>query len=65
MKYECDMADSFHEGKKEGIAEGKAKGESKERSRIVKAMYLDGLPAEKISQYASIPIEQVQSILRT
>jgi len=61
MKYECDMADSFHEGKKEGFIEG----EDNATSRIVKAMYSDGLSAEKISQYASIPIEKVQKILQS
>ena len=65
MKYECDMADSYYKGKKEGEVRGEARGETKATSRIVKSMYSDGLSAEKISQYASIPVEQVHSILRT
>ena len=61
MKYECDMADSFNEGESCGIL----KGEANATSRIVKAMYSDGLSAEKISQYASLPIEKVQEILQS
>ena len=68
MKYELNLIEREEKGEARGIkigrAEGEARGEANATSRIVKTMYSDGLSTEKISQYASIPIEKVQSILQ-
>lgn len=79
MKYELNLVEEFKKGETKGFSDGVAEGEtrgisigrvegetrgkSNERSRIVKAMYSDGLSVEKISKYASIPVEQIHSIL--
>ncbi len=38
--------------------------EANATNRMVRTMHSDGVPMEKISQYASIPVEQVESILK-
>ena len=50
---------------KDKYDEGEAMGETNERNRMVKAMYEDGIPEDKISQYAAIPVEEVKAILKT
>ena len=76
MKYELNLIESKNKGFEEGevhgikigeargISIGETRGEANATSRIVKTMYSDGLSTEKISQYASIPVEKVQSILQ-
>ena len=53
MKLEFLLKDKYNEG------------EANERNRMVKAMYADGVPEDKISQYAAIPVEEVKAILKT
>ena len=73
MKLEFLLKDKYDEGRTageaEGISIGEAKGisigEANERNRMVKAMYADGVPEDKISQYAAIPVEEVKAILKT
>ncbi len=69
MKYELNLIEKYKDGKSEGINEGisigRAEGEANERNRMVKSMYSDGVPMGKISQYASIPVEDVEAILKS
>ena len=53
MKYELNLIEKYKEG------------EANERNRMVRAIHLDGVPMEKIYQYASIPVEQIESILKS
>ena len=68
MKYELNLIEQYKDGKKEGFSEGLSQGLSQGQeeatTRIVKEMVRDGVPREKISQYASISIEQVTAILK-
>ena len=73
MKYELNLIESYRDGKAEGLSIGEARGEAKGISigeanatnRMVKSMHSDGVPMVKISQYASIPVEEVEAILKS
>jgi len=69
MKYELDLLDRYRKGETKGKAEGKAEGisigEANATTRMVKVMHSDGVPVTKISQYASIPVEEVEAILES
>ena len=64
MKYELNLIESYKDGKAEGLSIGEARGEANATNRMVKSMHSDGVPITKISQYASIPVEKVEAILK-
>ena len=69
MKYELNLIEKFKEGREAGEAAGEAKGisigEANERSRMVKAMHSKGIPVQTIAECASIPVEEVEAILKS
>ena len=65
MKYELNLIEKYKEGEASGEAKGISIGEANATNRMVKAMHSDGVPMEKISQYASIPVEKVEAILKS
>jgi predicted transposase/invertase (TIGR01784 family) len=52
------------EGKIEGIKEGINKGKIEGKIEDVLSMYKDGLPLNKVAQYTSLPIEEIQKIIK-
>lgn len=72
MKYELNLIENYRDGEISreakgisiGRAEGVSIGEANERTRIVKSMHSDGVPIAKISQYVSIPVGEVETILK-
>ena len=61
MKYELNLIEKYKDGEAKGISIGEANA----TNRMVKSMHSDGVPMEKISQYASIPVEKVEAILKS
>ena len=49
--------------RKEGKAEGLAQGKNEKATEVAKAMLADGIPLEKVSQYSSIPIEDLKKLI--
>jgi predicted transposase/invertase (TIGR01784 family) len=54
-------ADSYVEGKTEGIIEGEAKG----KAEVAKQLIIDGIPLEKVCEITGLSLETVQKLLKT
>ena len=65
MKLDMLIHDNRKEGYEQGLSLGLSQGQEEATTRIVKGMIRDGVPREKIAQYASISIGQVQKILNS
>ena len=61
MKYELNLIEKYKDGEAKGISIG----EANERSRMVKAMHSKGIPVQTIAECASIPVEEVEAILKS
>jgi len=53
-------AEGRAKGLAEGRAEGKAEGKAEKAAEVARAMLADGVPIEKVSQYSSIPVEELK-----
>ena len=65
MKYELNLIEKYKNGKSEGINEGISIGEANATNRIVKEMNSNGIPIPVISKCTSVPIEKVETILKS
>ena len=69
MKYELNLIEKYKDGKAEGINEGRAEGisigEANATSRMIKSMHSKGISVQTIAECASIPVEEVEAILKS
>ena len=55
-------AKGLEEGRAKGLEEGQAKGRTEERFRMAREMKSDGLPAETISKYTGLSVEEIGTL---
>ncbi len=69
MKYELNLIEKYKDGKSEGINEGisigRAEGEANTTNRMIKSMHSKGISVQTIAECASIPVEEVEAILKS
>ena len=69
MKYELNLIEKFKEGREAGEAAGEAKGisigEANATNRMIKSMHSKGISVQTIAECASIPVEEVEAILKS
>ena len=56
------LAEGRAEGRAEGLAEGRAEGERVKALDLARRMKADGMPAELITKYTGLTLEDVNSL---